>query len=150
MKPMNKRNLALSLFAGAGGLDIGVDRAGFKTVCSLELDRHCVSTLRRNARKKRIWQVDVRVLDPAKVGEVLGVKRGELALLHGGPPCQAFSQIGKQRGLEDVRGQLVFEIVRFADALRPSLSRSISLFVLMTPELLIAKRLASPAEIIKL
>ena len=134
VKSMNKGNLALSLFAGAGGLDIGVDQAGFKTVCSLELDRHCVSTLRRNARKKQTWQVDVRVLDPTKVGEVLGVKRGELALLHGGPPCQAFSQIGKQRGLEDVRGRLVFEMVRFADALRPSavLMEQVPRF-LMTP-----------------
>lgn len=111
---------ALSLFAGAGGLDIGVDQAGFKTVCSLECDPHCISTLRHNARGKTVWQVDVRALDPRRTADILSLAPGDLALLHGGPPCQPFSQIGKQKGLADPRGQLVFEMVRFADTLRPT------------------------------
>ena len=111
---------ALSLFAGAGGMDIGIDKAGFKTSGSVEFDPHCAATLRRNARGKTVWQVDVRALDPALVGEVLGIRPGELALLHGGPPCQPFSQIGKREGLRDPRGLLVFEMVRFAAALRPA------------------------------
>ena len=110
---------ALSLFAGAGGLDIGVGNAKFETVCSVELDPHCVSTLRRNARRKVVWQVDIRALDPSRVADSLNLQPGELGLLHGGPPCQPFSQIGKQRGLADPRGDLVFEMVRFADALHP-------------------------------
>ena len=111
---------ALSLFAGAGGLDIGVDQAGFRTTCSIELDPHCVSTLQRNARGKRVWQVDVRALDPVRVADILGIRRGDLALLHGGPPCQPFSQIGKQKGLDDPQGLLAFEMLRFANALRPA------------------------------
>ena len=111
---------ALSLFAGAGGLDIGVDGAGFKTVCSIELDPHCVSTLRHNASGKTVWQVDIRALDPGRVADALNLKRGELSLLHGGPPCQPFSQIGKKQGVADPRGQLVFDMVRFAQALRPA------------------------------
>ena len=111
---------ALSLFAGAGGLDIGVGNAGFETVCSVEFDQHCVSTLRRNARRKTVWQVDVRALDPLRVAGSLNLTSEELHLLHGGPPCQPFSQIGKQRGLSDPRGDLAFEMVRFADALRPA------------------------------
>lgn len=114
------RRAAISLFAGAGGLDIGVDRAGFKTVCAIEIDPHCVSTLRQNARSKAVWQVDIRALDPAGVADALGIRRGELALLHGGPPCQPFSQIGKKGGIGDPRGQLAFEMIRFADALRPA------------------------------
>ena len=114
MKP-----IALSLFAGAGGLDIGVDSVGFKTICSVELDPHCVSTLRQNARGKTVWQVDVRALDPTGVASALNIKPGDLALLHGGPPCQPFSQIGKQAGMNDPRGQLTFEMVRFTKALRP-------------------------------
>ena len=114
------RRAAISLFAGAGGLDIGVDKAGFKTVCAIEIDPHCASTLRQNARGKAVWQVDIRALDPAGAAEALGVRRGELALLHGGPPCQPFSQIGKKGGIADPRGQLAFEMVRFADALRPA------------------------------
>lgn len=114
-----KRKQAISLFAGAGGMDVGVDQAGFKTVCSVELDRHCASTLARNARVKTVWNVDVKALDPVGMMRSLGMKRGELALLHGGPPCQPFSQMGLRGGLSDPRGQLAFEMVRFAAALRP-------------------------------
>lgn len=112
--------LAISLFAGAGGLDVGVDGAGFRTICAVELDAHCVSTLRRNARGKTVWQVDVRALDPAGVAASLNLKPGDLALLHGGPPCQPFSQIGKKGGIGDPRGQLASQMVRFADGLRPA------------------------------
>ena len=115
----NKSPSAISLFAGAGGLDIGVDAAGFRTICAIELDPHCVSTLQLNARGKDVWQVDVRALDPKGVALAVDVKRGELGLLHGGPPCQPFSQIGKRGGVDDPRGQLAFEMVRFAKALRP-------------------------------
>lgn len=111
---------ALSLFSGAGGLDVGVDLAGFKTVCSVECDPHCVSTLRQNASRKIVWQVDVRALDPIRVGDTLGLGPGDLSLLHGGPPCQPFSQIGRKMGLSDPRGRLAFEMVRFAAALRPT------------------------------
>ena len=114
------RATAISLFAGAGGMDIGVDRAGFKTVCAIESDPHCASTLRCNAHRKTVWQADVRAMDPARLLQVLGVKAGELGLLHGGPPCQPFSQIGKLGGLEDPRGTLVFEMLRFARELRPA------------------------------
>ena len=111
---------AISLFAGAGGLDVGADSAGFRTVCAIERDPHCVATLMKNARRKKVWQVDARALDPNGVMAALGIRRGELSLLHGGPPCQPFSQMGLKGGLRDPRGQLVFEMVRFADALRPS------------------------------
>lgn len=117
---MRNKPIAISLFSGAGGLDIGVDAAGFKTVCAIELDPHCVSTLRRNARGKTVWQVDVQALDPERVAESLGLRAGKVDLLYGGPPCQPFSQIGRKGGLSDPRGRLVFEMVRFAEALRPS------------------------------
>lgn len=111
---------AVSLFSGAGGLDIGVDRAGFKTQCSIELDQHCATTLRQNSRSKVVWQVDIRVLDVTRIASTLNFLPGNLALLHGGPPCQPFSQIGKKTGISDPRGKLIFEMVRFADTLKPS------------------------------
>ena len=97
---------SISLFAGAGGMDVGVDGAGFKTICAIESDPHCAATLRRNGRGKAVWQIDVRAVDAVRLMPVLGLKRGELALLHAGPPCQPFSQIGKQGGLDDPRGSL--------------------------------------------
>lgn len=101
-------------------MDLGVDRAGFKTICAVEYDQHCVSTLRRNASGKTVWQVDVRALDPVRVRTALELAPGDLSLLHGGPPCQPFSQIGRKAGLNDPRGRLTFEMTRFAKALRPT------------------------------
>lgn len=111
---------AFSLFSGAGGMDIGVENAGFDNVCSIEADPHCASTLRRNASRRSVWKVDVRAVDPLRAAEALGLEVGDIALLHGGPPCQSFSQIGHKRGLDDPRGRLAFEMVRFAEALRPT------------------------------
>ena len=111
---------ALSLFSGAGGLDIGVSQAKFQNICSVEFDPHCVSTLRRNGRGKTVWQVDIRALDPERMADTLDIQPGGLHLLHGGPPCQPFSQMGKQTGVSDPRGSLVFEMLRFAAALRPT------------------------------
>ena len=110
---------AISLFAGAGGMDIGVGSAGFKTICAIESDPHCAATLRRNSSRKVVWQADVRVIDPCRMLNALGIKKGSLALLHGGPPCQPFSQIGKKQGLHDPRGTLVFDLIRFVAAIRP-------------------------------
>ena len=110
---------AVSLFAGGGGMDIGVDQAGFETICAIDFDPHCTNTLRRNAPEKTVRNVDVRLVDAERLQDMLGMNQGELGLLHGGPPCQPFSQIGKQRGLGDPRGMLVFEMVRFAKVFRP-------------------------------
>ena len=101
-------------------MDLGVDRAGFKTVCAIELDPHCANTLRRNTRQKTVWNVDVRLVGANRLREVMGIPQGDLKLLHGGPPCQSFSQIGKRGGMEDPRGTLVFEMLRFAEAFRPA------------------------------
>ena len=111
---------ALSLFAGAGGLDVGVARSGFKVACAVEIDPYCAATLRRNDYRKKVWQVDVRALDPHQVTDCVGIKTGAVSLLIGGPPCQPFSQMGKQNGIADPDGQLVFEMVRFAEALHPA------------------------------
>lgn len=113
-------NSAISLFAGAGGMDLGVAKAGFKTICAIESDPHCAATLRRNGQRKVVWQADVRVVDPERILDVLDLRQGQLALLHGGPPCQPFSRIGRKAGLSDPRGLLVFEMLRFAAALRPA------------------------------
>lgn len=110
--------LAMSLFSGAGGLDLGTRQAGFHNICSIELDPHCVDTLRRNGAEQ-VWNVDIRAINPLGVAESLGLSVGQLDLLHGGPPCQSFSQIGKRSALNDPRGMLAFKMIEFAKVLRP-------------------------------
>lgn len=114
---------ALSLFSGAGGMDIGVKQAGFDVKACIELDKHCCSTLRHNLERQHaqttVVEGDIRSFDPLQLAHDLRIEPGTLDLLFGGPPCQAFSQIGKQKALNDDRGVLLFQMTRFAEALRP-------------------------------
>jgi DNA (cytosine-5)-methyltransferase 1 len=114
---------ALSLFSGAGGMDIGVMEAGFSIVACLEFDPHCCETLRaaaaREERPTQVIENDIRLVDPKGLMTQLRLRPGELDLLCGGPPCQAFSQIGKQEALSDERGLLLFQMIRFAKVFKP-------------------------------
>lgn len=115
--------IAVSLFSGAGGMDIGVIQAGFDVLCSIEIDPYCCDTLRTNiereGRNTAVIEGDIREIDPGDVMAKLGLQPGQLDLLFGGPPCQAFSQIGKQMALEDERGMLLFQVTRFAEVFQP-------------------------------
>ena len=117
-----KRN-AISLFSGAGGMDIGIRDAGFNILAALELDEHCCATLMANIKEKEsstaVIQTDIKTIDPQILANKFSLKKGSLDLLFGGPPCQSFSLAGKQLGLRDERGLLLFEMIRFAKILQP-------------------------------
>lgn len=114
---------ALSLFSGAGGMDIGVQQAGFDVLAAMDNDPHCCATLRaaaeRERRSTRIYETDINNVDPNNLMLELRLVPGELDLLFGGPPCQPFSQIGKQLALADERGLLLFQMPRFASVFQP-------------------------------
>jgi DNA (cytosine-5)-methyltransferase 1 len=83
----------ISLFSGAGGLDYGLEAAGFDVAVALELDGDCCRTLRAN----RPWDViekNIFDLEPGELLKTAGLKRKEADLLVGGPPCQPFSKSG--------------------------------------------------------
>lgn len=119
----HEKRTALSLFSGAGGMDIGVMSAGFDILACIEIDPHCSETLRsaavREHRKTLVIEDDIRLVDPQNLMRELLLKPGELDILCGGSPCQSFSQIGKRECLDDARGMLLFEFVRFAEAFKP-------------------------------
>lgn len=118
-----QRYTAVSLFSGAGGLDLGIRWAGFDILACVEIDKNACDTLRHNIETKsehtRVYESDIRTLNPTTILEDAGVAPGCLDLLFGGPPCQAFSLIGKQKALADERGMLLFQMVRYAEVMQP-------------------------------
>lgn len=94
----------VSLFAGCGGLDLGFERAGFNVKWANENDSSVFETYRRNHLNTILNTTDVRLLKDQDIPSCDGVI--------GGPPCQSWSEGGKQLGLEDPRGKLLLEYVR--------------------------------------
>lgn len=105
----------LDLFSGAGGLTLGLSRAGWTPLLGVDHWADAVATYRANFDDHPALDVDVADLDARRLAEVLP-ERPEWIV--GGPPCQGFSTIGK-RQREDPRNQLVREFKRIVDALRP-------------------------------
>jgi DNA (cytosine-5)-methyltransferase 1 len=109
------------------GLEIGLEHTGlFKTIACVEIEPRFCETIRINRDAGRIGtpdiliiEKDIRTLNPKELLRQLGVEVGSLELLTGGPPCQAFSVFGRRRGLQDPRGQLVFEFIRFVREMQP-------------------------------
>ncbi|MEO5350322.1 MAG: DNA cytosine methyltransferase [Magnetococcus sp. YQC-3] len=106
-------------------MDIGIREAGFGILAEIEFDEHCCATLKANAARQhtgtRVFHSDIRKIEPAELLKELELDKGELDLLFGGPPCQSFSLAGKQLGLMDERGSLLFEIIRFAKIIKPKI-----------------------------
>jgi DNA (cytosine-5)-methyltransferase 1 len=103
---------ALSLFSGAGGLDIGLELVGWDVLAQVEMDVDCVGTLRQQAQHRAVptQVVPARIedVDPAELRSALGLRRGELTLLAGGPPCQPFTTSGLRQALSDRRANTLF------------------------------------------
>lgn len=113
----------VSIFSGAGGLDIGLQRAGWDCLYATDFDKHAVETLQLNAAARRfhggglIRQADIRDLTGAQMLCEMGKSRGDIALLAGGPPCQSWSSAGHQLGFNDPRGRLFEDYLRVAKQL---------------------------------
>ena len=107
--PETRRPRLLSLFSGIGGLDAGLEASGFETIASVEQDEYARAELCRQRPDCRlVEELDVNLIEPGALRRQLGLRRGELELLAGGPPCQPFSRAAawtRQRGLRDPRAR---------------------------------------------
>ncbi len=103
----------ISLFSGAGGLDLGFHRAGFVTAAANEFDKKIIPTYKANFPSVNMIEGDIRnvfsVEFPADVDGIIG-----------GPPCQSWSEAGTLRGIKDARGQLFYEYIRVLKDVRPA------------------------------
>ena len=110
-KPRKKFTL-IELFAGGGGLAIGMEKAGFKSHIYNEIDKDSCNTLRKNRPNWNVVEGDVSQVD-------FTTYKNNVDVLSGGFPCQAFSYAGKKLGFEDTRGTLFYEFARAVKETNP-------------------------------
>lgn len=103
---------SVELFAGAGGLALGMEMAGFKHVMLNEFDSEACKTLRRNRPEWNVVESDIHKVSFKSLHH-------KVDFLSGGFPCQAFSYAGNKRGFEDTRGTLFFELARAVKEIEP-------------------------------
>lgn len=102
----------LELFAGAGGLAIGLEQAGIKCAALNEIDKWACQTLRNNRPNWNVLEGDVKDYNFQSY-------KGQVDIVTGGFPCQAFSYAGKKLGLDDARGTLFYEFARAVSEVKP-------------------------------
>ena len=111
----------IELFAGAGGLALGVEKAGFHTIGLVEFNKDACETLKKNRPEWNVICDDIANVSNQDLEHLFGIKRRELDLLSGGAPCQSFSYAGKRLGLEDARGTLFYHYAVFLEKLQPKM-----------------------------
>lgn len=118
----------VSLFSGAMGLDIGLENTGrFKILACVEKERAFCDTIRANIAGGRlptdlvVFEADMSALDPLEVMRATGLQPGDLDVLVGGPPCQSFSTAGRRGATQDPRGTLLWDFLRFVEAIQPKM-----------------------------
>lgn len=116
-----KKYSSIELFAGAGGLALGIERAGFDTRGLIEIDKDAADTLRLNRPDWRVINDDIANISCMDLQKYFSIEKGELELLSGGAPCQSFSYAGKRLGLDDTRGTLFYHYARFLEQLQPKM-----------------------------
>lgn len=114
--------LAVDLFSGAGGLTLGLKRAGFSVLSAIELDPLAGATFQTNHPECDLWLGDIRKIAISDFRRHLGLRPGQLHLLVGCPPCQGFSTINTRNGsrrIDDPRNNLGRNFLRFVEEFEP-------------------------------
>ncbi|QTJ53368.1 DNA (cytosine-5-)-methyltransferase [Dolosigranulum pigrum] len=112
---------SIELFAGAGGMALGLEKAGFEHIGLVEIDTKACETLRINRPNWNIIENDIREVTNNNLLDTFNLKKGELDLLSGGAPCQSFSYAGNKLGIEDTRGTMFYHYATFLKELQPKM-----------------------------
>ncbi|MBI2439380.1 MAG: DNA cytosine methyltransferase [Candidatus Moranbacteria bacterium] len=117
-----ERPTVISLYSGAGGLDVGLEQAGFDVRVALDFDHDSCETLRTNFKHSAVIEGDVTKITSQEILKNGGLKKGEVDLLVGGPPCQPFSKSAfwnGSKGLKDPRAVTLHEYIRILKDSKP-------------------------------
>jgi len=112
----SKPPVAVDVFSGAGGLTLGLKRAGFRVAAAVEIEDHAFATYKTNHPEVRAIKQDIRTVDGRHLRAMAG---GEVDLLAGCPPCQGFSSLTNTSSKRDPRNDLVLEMARLVKEIRP-------------------------------
>lgn len=115
--------IAVDLFCGCGGISEGMRSAGFEVLAGVDINTKYIVTFAKNFRHAQAITDDITTIPPDDFMARLGIEKGELTLLAGGPPCQGFSKNvpRKHRYLEDDRNQLIKTYLDYCEALQPKM-----------------------------
>lgn len=118
---MNEKYKSIELFAGAGGLALGLEQAGFSHIGLIECDKDAAKTLKTNRKTWNVICEDIEEVAKRDLEKEFNIKKKELDLISGGSPCQSFSYAGKRLGLNDVRGTMFYHYAVFLNKLQPKM-----------------------------
>lgn len=121
---MARKRSVISLYTGAGGLDYGIEAAGFDTAVAVEFDKWCCKTLRHNRPSWNVVESPIEEVPSSEIMALAGLEAGEADLLIGGPPCQPFSKSGywvdgDAKRMKDPRSATLHEYIRVLEDCRP-------------------------------
>lgn len=112
---------SIELFAGAGGLALGLEKAGFEHIGLIEINKDATDTLIANRPEWNVLCEDIADVASRNIESEFRINKYELDLLSGGAPCQSFSYAGKRLGLQDVRGTMFYHYATFLHKLQPKM-----------------------------
>ncbi len=121
-KYTNSKPLAIDLFCGCGGTTVGLKQAGFDVIAAVDIELLALATYKENHPKVKLFEEDIRDIDPIQLASDTGLVDKGLDLLAGCPPCQGFSTMRTLNGalkVEDPRNDLLNEFTRFVRTLMP-------------------------------
>lgn len=114
----NKKYNSIELFAGAGGLALGLSKAGFNHQALIEIDKDACNTLKINRTNWNVIENDINKIKIKELNKYIN-SAGNIDLISGGVPCQSFSYAGKARGFADTRGTLFYPMSKIIGEIRP-------------------------------
>ncbi len=121
MNKTKNKPTGIDLFAGAGGFSLGMRNAGFNILAAVEIDKWAAWTYRANQKGTIVIEEDIQKITAERLLKIVNLKKGELDILFGGPPCQGFTFISKARSLDNPKSKLMNEFVRMVKGIQPKI-----------------------------
>jgi DNA (cytosine-5)-methyltransferase 1 len=118
-KTQPHRFTAIDIFAGSGGLTVGLKRAGFQVIAAVEIEPHAFATYKANHPEVQAYKQDIRTVKGKSLSSLS--HNGKISVLSGCPPCQGFSTLTARYKRDDPRNELVLEMSRLVEEIQPQI-----------------------------